>query len=281
MHPSTFSIAAYDPETKSFGVAVQSKFLAVGSAVPWATHDAGAIATQAWANTSYGPDGLALLRSGMTAEATVNRLTSLDEGRNHRQLGIVDTEGRAFAHTGSACMDWAGHVIGEHFTCQGNILTGSQVVESMAHAYETTKAPFADRLMAALKAGQAAGGDKRGQESAAILVVRKAGGYGSFNDRAIDLRVDDHPTPIEELDRILRLHRLYFEKVRPEDAIRLEGAVLDEVGKALRRAGFMKEGRSLEEALQSYLNTENFEDRVHGPGFVDRQVLEYMRQNSR
>lgn len=280
MHPSTFSIVAWDPESKSYGVAVQSKFIAVGAVVPWAKAGVGAIATQAWANTSYGPKGLDLLASGMTAEAVIDRLTGQDEGHQHRQIGVVDARGHAAAFTGEGCMDWAGHVVGENFTCQGNILAGPEVARDMAAAFEGTDAAFPERLIAALRAGQAAGGDRRGQQSAAILVVKEKGGYGGWNDRAIELRVEDHPHPIEELARVLAVYQLYFSPVDPRDAMTLEGAVLDEVARSLTRLGYLREGTGVGDALQAFYNTENFEDRVHGPGLIDRPVFNFLTEKA-
>jgi len=280
VHPSTFSIVAWDPESKSYGVAVQSKFIAVGAVVPWAKAGVGAIATQAWANTSYGPKGLDLLATGMTAEAVIDRLTAQDEGLQHRQIGIVDGRGHAAAFTGEACMDWAGHVVGENFTCQGNILAGPEVARDMAAAYQRSGAAFPERLIAALRAGQAAGGDRRGQQSAAILVVKEKGGYGGWNDKAMELRVEDHPHPIEELARLISVYQLYFSPVDPRDAMTLEGAVLDEVARSLTRLGYLKEGSGVGDALQAFYNTENFEDRVHGPGLIDRPVFDFLTKKA-
>jgi uncharacterized Ntn-hydrolase superfamily protein len=204
---STFSIVAHDPKTGDLGVAVQSRFLGVGSVVPWARAGVGAVATQAWANMLYGPDGLAMLEGGKDAAATVAALTATDPGRDRRQLGIVDARGRAAAYTGTGCLAWAGHRTGENFTAQGNILAGEKVVDAMAQAFVAAQGELADRLMEALAAGQRAGGDKRGQQSAALLVVRKNGGYGGNNDRYIDLRVEDAKEPIEELKRLLALYK--------------------------------------------------------------------------
>jgi uncharacterized Ntn-hydrolase superfamily protein len=206
----TFSIVARDPEAGELGIAVQSKFLAVGAVVPWAKAGVGAIATQSWANTTYGPGGLDLLASGLSAKETIARLTAGDEGRASRQVGIVAMQGEPATFTGDDCFPWAGGHVGEDYTCQGNILVSEETVLSMARTFEQTSGRLCDRLMAALAAGQAAGGDSRGQQSAALLVVREKGGYGGFNDRFIDLRVDDHPHPIEELQRILELHKLYL-----------------------------------------------------------------------
>lgn len=204
---ATFSICAFDPETGDLGVAVQSRVFGVGVVVPWVRADVGAVATQALANPRFGPDGLELLDDGVAAADVVERLTQADAGRARRQLGVVDAQGRAAAFTGSATLAFAGHVIGTHYCCQGNILAGRAVVEGMAKAFEAAQGPLAERLVAALAAGQAAGGDKRGRQSAALLVARRFGGYLGANDRYIDIRVDDHPTPIEELGRLLTKRR--------------------------------------------------------------------------
>jgi len=208
---ATFSIVAYDPETHDLGVAVQSRFLAVGVVVPWAKAGVGAIATQAYANTSYGPNGLKLLESGLSVQETLDKLVQADDGRAHRQVGIIDAKGNAAAYTGAETNAWAGHhVVGKNYAVQGNILAGEEVILSMGEAFEKTEGTLAEKLIAALEAGQAAGGDTRGQQSAALLVVRKNGGFGGFNDRYIDLRVDDHPTPIQELKRIYKLYEKTF-----------------------------------------------------------------------
>lgn len=207
---STFSIVAYDPETNDLGVAVQSRFLAVGAVVPWAKAGVGAIATQAYANTSYGPNGLKLLESGLSVQETLDKLVQTDDGRAHRQVGIIDAKGNAVAYTGAETNAWAGHRVGKNYAAQGNILAGEEVVLAMGEAFEKTEGSLAEKLIAALESGQAAGGDKRGQQSAALLVVRKNGGFGGFNDRYIDLRVDDHAQPIQELKRIYKLYEKTF-----------------------------------------------------------------------
>jgi uncharacterized Ntn-hydrolase superfamily protein len=201
----TFSIVAYDPEQQEWGVAVASKFLAVGAVVPWAKAGAGAIATQSHANTSYGPKALELLSQGKSADEVIKLLTEEDPGKDVRQVGIVDSKGNSATYTGSKCMPWAGGKIGKHYACQGNILAGEAVVDDMAKAFEEAKVPLAWRLLAALEAAEKAGGDKRGKQSAAILVVRDKAGYSGFNDRMIDFRVDDHANPVQELARILAL----------------------------------------------------------------------------
>ncbi len=206
-YPSTFSIVGYDPANGDLGIAVQSKFLAVGTVVPWAKAGVGAVATQARANTSYGPRGLEMLAKGVTPVEVIRRLTIPDAEREVRQLGVVDAKGRSAAFTGKECQEWAGNESGPNFTVQGNILAGPEVVRDMSRAFRETKGELAERLVAALEAGQAAGGDRRGQQSAALLVVRAKGGYGGANDRYIDLRVDDHAAPIAELKRLLALWR--------------------------------------------------------------------------
>ena len=209
---ATFSIVGYDAETGALGIAVQSKFFAVGSVVPWAAAGVGAIATQSWANTTFGPNGLKLLKSGLSAEQTLERLIADDSGRATRQVGIVDAKGNVAHYTGDECNEWAGAVSGKHYTAQGNILAGEEVVKAMSKAFEETDGELADKLMAALFAGQEAGGDVRGQQSAALLVVQEGSGYGGFNDRHIDLRVDDAEKPIEELQRLLEIHKQLFSR---------------------------------------------------------------------
>src|SRR5690348_7266556 len=227
---ATFSIAACDLETAQWGVATQSKFLAVGSVVPWPDPHVGAIATQAYANPRYGPGGLALLREGLSAEETVERLTGADSGSAHRQLGVVDGEGRSATFTGAECMDWAGGIAGPCFAAQGNILVGEDTVAALATTFEATAGrPLAERLIECLAAAQAAGGDSRGQQSAALLVVERDGGYASLSDSLVDLRVDDHPTPIAELGRLYEAHRLLFGKTPRSEWLTLDGELRDEV----------------------------------------------------
>ena len=214
---ATFSIVAYDPDSGDLGVAVQSKFIAVGAVVPYAEAGVGAIATQALGNTTYGPRGLKMLKAGMAPDAVLEKLQADDPLRERRQVAIVDAQGRTTAFTGKRCHAWAGHLQDENFCVQGNILAGEEVVQAMSKAYEDAEGELADRILAALAAGQEAGGDRRGRQSAALLVVRRGGGYAGLNDRYRDLRVDDHPTPIEELKRIYELHRKIFPpRVRDE-----------------------------------------------------------------
>ncbi|MFA0769328.1 MAG: hypothetical protein OXFUSZZB_002656 [Candidatus Fervidibacter sp.] len=234
----TFSIVAFDPKTGDLGVAVASRVLAVGAVVPYAQAGVGAIATQAFANTTYGPKGLALLRKGLTPEQVLKRLLAEDKDREHRQVGIVDAKGRAIAFTGKKCLPWAGHLVGKGYAVQGNILAGEQVVKAMAQAFENTKGELAERLMAALEAGESAGGDARGKQSAALLVVRKGGGYGGFDDRYIDLRVDDHPEPVKELRRLLTM--------------KLAWARLLEAARWRRKGDLQKAAEVLQEAIRRF-----------------------------
>jgi len=209
---ATFSIVAYDPDTKELGVAVQSKFIAVGSVVPWAKAGVGAVATQSYANTTYGPKALDLMSQGVEPEKVMALLTDIDRRAAVRQVGLVDAKGRSATFTGDLCNPWAGGRKGENFACQGNILAGEDVVRNMEKSFQESKGDLGERLIAALQAGQEAGGDSRGMQSAALLIVRDGWGYGGFNDRYRDLRVDDHAEPIKELKRVLDLHRQIFPK---------------------------------------------------------------------
>jgi uncharacterized Ntn-hydrolase superfamily protein len=233
----TFSIVARDPATGDLGVAVQSKFLAVGAVVPWARAGVGALATQSFANVAYGPDGLALLERGADAQEALDQLVAADSLRAERQAGMVDAQGRGATHTGSGCFAWAGGRKGPGFAAQGNILAGAAVVDGLAETFMAGGAAFPELLVGCLAAADAAGGDRRGRESAALLVVRAGGGYGGGNDRWIDLRVDDHPDPIGELGRILELQRLYFDRPRPEELVALDGGLAAEIRGYLEAAG--------------------------------------------
>ena len=285
--PSTYSIVAFDRESKSLGIAVQSKFISVGSVVPWASWDSGAIATQAYANTSYGPAGLQLLRDGHAPDYVVKKLVSADRGREHRQIGIVDRKGRASTFTGRKCMDWAGGVDGDGYAAQGNILVGEETVDAMARAFENSRSDFPGRLIECLHAAQKAGGDRRGMQSAAILVVKNRGGYAGFNDRHIDLRVDDHPKPIEELERLFRLYKLIMLPEKDGEALRIDGEVCMKLQRNLSRLGFYdgpadgRMNRSLDRALNNYISTNNFENKKTRQGHVWRTVLDYMVKDKR
>jgi uncharacterized Ntn-hydrolase superfamily protein len=220
----TFSIVAYDPVNQDWGVAVASKFFAVGSVVPWAKAGVGAVATQAFANTSFGPRGLLILEQGADAETALKVLVASDTGRAQRQAGIVDAKGNAATYTGEKCNAWAGGVEGVNFVCQGNILAGEKVVKAMAKAFEAGKGELAERLLAALEAGDAAGGDSRGRQSAAILVVRPGGGYGGWDDRYLDIRVDDDPQPIKGLRRMMETG-LTMAALNRASGLRMQGKV--------------------------------------------------------
>ncbi len=281
---ATFSIVACDPTNGDVGVAVQSKFLAVGAVVPWARAGAGAVATQALANLSYGPDGLALLQQGMSAPEVLRQLIEADPDREHRQVGLVDQHGHAVAHTGSACFRWAGQVIGDGFCCQGNILASEAVVNDMADTFRTSEGELAERLMAALAAGQAAGGDRRGRQAAALYVARAGGAYGGVLDRYIDLRVDDHADPIPELQRLLQLHRFYLTRPKPDEFMPIDGMLAGELQDALRDLGYYS-GPSTStfdqltrEALFAYGGVENLEERLVEDARIDRQVLQFIRR---
>jgi uncharacterized Ntn-hydrolase superfamily protein len=302
----TFSIVAHDAATGDLGVAVASRFLAVGSAVPWARAGVGAVATQAWANVEYGPAGLVMLAAGATPDEAVARLTGDDPGRVERQLGIVDATGRAATYTGERCITWAGGRTGDGVAVQGNILTGPEVVDAMLAAFEAAPGPLPDRLLAALVAGDAAGGDRRGRESAALLVVRAAGGYGGGNDRWIDLRVDDHVDPVTELARLRALSRLYNERPDPADLVEIDPTLATELRTRLAAAGWapgredafttsirssMVETPRLgtprrgpgawtaewDAALLVWMGVANLEERAAAMGWIDPAVLAELR----
>ncbi|WP_100333036.1 DUF1028 domain-containing protein [Bacillus alkalisoli] len=272
----TYSIVGYCPKEKEWGIAVQSKFLGVGSVVPWAKAGVGAVATQSYANTSYGPNGLELMEQGKTAEEVVQLLTEADEHREFRQFGVIDAQGNAASYTGSKCYDWAGGKIGTHHAAQGNILVSGETVSEMAQVFEKTEGPLAERLLKALAAGQEAGGDSRGQQSASLLVVKEKGGYGGYNDRFIDLRVEDHPLPIQELTRIYQLQQLYFAPTKQENVVEIEGETAQTLQAELERLGYYK--GDLQEALTTYIHTENFEGREQAVGLIDSEVLDYMKK---
>ncbi|HEX3705250.1 MAG TPA: DUF1028 domain-containing protein [Mycobacteriales bacterium] len=273
----TFSIVATDGA--AWGVAVASKFLAVGAAVPAARAGVGALATQALANLAYRPDGLILLGNGHSAAEVLETLTLADEQREHRQAGVVDAAGRSATYTGSECHDWAGGVAGDGYAIQGNILTGPDVVTAMERAWTASDphAPLSRRLLAALAAGDDAGGDRRGRQSAALLVVTPDGGYGGGSDVYADLRVDDHADPVRELIRLLDLHDIYFMKPDTDAALPLGGDLADEVRQRL--AGLGHNEPDLDAALASWAGIENYEERLL-PGLIDPVVLEQLRMLS-
>jgi uncharacterized Ntn-hydrolase superfamily protein len=269
---------ACDLESRQWGVATQSKFLAVGSVVPWAAAEVGAVATQSYANPQYGPDGLDLLRQGLPADEVVRRLTEADDGRESRQLGVVDAEGRAATFTGSECHDWAGGRTGEGYAAQGNILVDGATVDALARTFEATAGkPLADRLIECLAAAQLAGGDKRGQQSAALLVVEKDGGYARLTDVVVDLRVDDHAQPIEELRRLYGLHDELFGRTPKTKWLAVDGELRDELTQRLAALGYTGE---LATAFSDWAGTENLEMRVDGVDSIDPVVLEALRRHA-
>ena len=283
---ATFSIVAFDPGRQDWGVAVQSKFLAAAAVVSWARAGAGAIATQANANMAYGPDGLQMMAGGMPAAEVITALISADDEAEYRQLGLIDRRGEAAAFTGSECHEWAGHIIGDGYACQGNILIPG-TVEAMAAKYEEARrgnGELADWLVAALVAGQEAGGDSRGRQAAGVLVVRENGGYGDRTDRYLDLRVDDDPNPIRKMNELVRLHHLFFGDVNPDDLIPL-AEVAEELQIILRRSGeytgaitgqFDEITRA---ALEDLVGKENMENRWDGEGeLIDQIVVDYLRK---
>jgi len=254
---------------------VQSKFLAVGALVPWAEAEAGAVATQAHANVRFGPAALALLRDGVPAEEVVARLTETDGGRDHRQFGVVDAKGCGATYTGGACLEWAGGLAGAGFAAQGNLLVSGETVDALAQRFvETAHRPLAERLLAALEAGQSAGGDRRGQQSAALLVARKGGGYDGW-DVAVDLRVDDHPEPITELIRLYGLHDLYFGETPAGEWLPVDAELAAELRERLARLGHAS--GDLEHDLEAWAGIENLEERVAGAERIDPVVLRELR----
>jgi uncharacterized Ntn-hydrolase superfamily protein len=268
----TFSIVARSANGDSWGVAVASKFLAVGSAVPAAVAGVGAIATQADANVAYKGIALGLLDEGATASVALQRLIEEDDARDHRQVGIVDVDGGAASHTGVSCFEWAGGITDEGVAIQGNILAGPEVVDAMYHTWLETdaEAPLARRLLAALSAGDEAGGDKRGKQSAALLVVQDGAGYGSLDDIAVDLRIDDHDQPIVELERLLNLNDLYLTASTAEEKVPLDSQLHAEVNELVRALGHPN--------LTSWVGTENYEMRVAGDeSWIDQRILEILR----
>ncbi len=279
----TFSIVAADPLAGECGVAVASKFLSAGAVVPWARGGVGAIATQSYANTSYGPAGLNLLANGASPQAVIDRLTAGDPDSAKRQVGIVDMQGGAASFTGSECFPWFGGLTDDHVAVQGNILVGEATVSAMLRAFQTTTGTLAGRLLAALKAGDRAGGDRRGKQSAALLVVKPAGGYGGLNDRYLDLRVDDNPHPVDELERLTGLWRLYFEKPAEDDLLVIDERLAHELRDGLRRLGYDPGpdgepwGDRARRAFTAFSEMENLEDRLRTDGRTDRQVLAYFR----
>jgi uncharacterized Ntn-hydrolase superfamily protein len=274
---ATYSIAACDLDAGQWGVATQSKFLAVGSVVPWAEPHVGAIATQAYANPRYGSEGLGLLREGLSAEEVVQRLTAADEGRDQRQLGVVDREGRSASFTGAECLDWAGGRTGPCYAAQGNILVSAATVDAIAETFESSKGTLAERLLDCLDAAQAAGGDRRGQQSSALLVVEQDGGYAKLSDTIVELRVEDHELPLTELRRLYRLHEALFGETPRDEWLTVDDALANELRQRLAKLGYDGE---LEDALNKWAGNANLEERVDGVAEIDPIVLEELRELS-
>jgi uncharacterized Ntn-hydrolase superfamily protein len=275
---STYSIVACDLEAAQWGVAVQSKFLAVGSVVPWAEPHVGAVATQAYANPRYGPQGLQLLREGLSSQQVVDRLTGADDGRDHRQLGVVDAEGNGATYTGKECLHWAGGRTGAGYAAQGNILVSAETVDALADTFEATAGrPLAERLIDCLAAAQEAGGDSRGQQSSALLVVERDGGYAQMSDVVVELRVEDHERPIEELRRIYVLHDEIFGQTPRERWLDVDEALGAELRERLAKLGY---DGDLREAFPRWAGKENLEDRVDGVEQIDPVVLEALRSRT-
>jgi uncharacterized Ntn-hydrolase superfamily protein len=270
---ATYSICACDLGAGQWGVATQSKFLAVGSVVPWAAPHVGAIATQSYANPRYGPDGLALLASGLSADEVVQRLVAEDPGREQRQLGVVDADGRGATYTGGDCHAWAGGRVGPGYAAQGNILVSGATVDALAATFESTAGgPLAERLLDCLDAAQAAGGDRRGQQAAALLVVERDGGYAALSDVLVDLRVDDHPRPLEELRRLHGIHHALFGKTPRAEWVTVDDALRTEILERVAALGHA--------TLDDWAGTENLEERVDGMEAVDPVVLATLRRQS-
>lgn len=285
---STFSIVAYDAAVDAWGIAVASKFPAVGAVVPWAQAGAGAVATQSYANTTFGPQGLELMSKGRSAQEALDELLANDEERELRQVGIVDAQGRSATFTGAECFEWAGGKTGENYCVQGNILTGSEVIEQMASTFEGSKQDLPERLLDALLAADQAGGDRRGKQSAAIYVVKPEGGYGSFNDRWIDYRVDDHEDPVSRLREILGLHNLYFGKSASEEELEIDAAVCEALQQIMQNLGYEIEeitgeyDQKTQTALRQFIGNENFEERTDfEKGRIDQPVYEYLLKKFR
>ncbi len=273
----TFSIVACDLGEEAWGVAVASKFPAVGAVVPWAQASVGAVATQSFANTSFGPRGLALMSTGLSADEILAKLLQDDPDRELRQVGLVDAQGRSATFTGEGCFPWAGGVSGKGYAIQGNILRSAKVVPAIEKTFLKTKGNLPARLHAALLAGDRAGGDKRGRQSAAIYLVKPKGGYGGFMDRWIDYRVDDHDDPVLRLGELLEMHELYFGKSSEKERVELKAKALQQVTDILTRAGYLKKGKSFRNAFNEFIGNENFEERAdHEAQWIDKTVLKYL-----
>jgi uncharacterized Ntn-hydrolase superfamily protein len=273
----TFSIIACDLEESAWGVAVASKFPAVGAVVPWAQAGVGAVATQSFANTSFGPRGLALMATGLSARETLDRLLEDDPDKELRQVGLVDAKGGSTTFSGTGCFAWAGGVSGQGYAIQGNILASGKVVPAMEKAFLKTKGSLPTRLQAALLAGDRAGGDKRGRQSAAIYVAKPKAGYGGYLDRWLDYRVDDHEDPVPRLGELLEMHELYFGKSTEADRVEIKGTVQEQITEILTQQGYLKNGKEFTDAFNEFIGNENFEERADSETkWIDAPVLKYL-----
>jgi len=279
---STFSIVACDIKAQAWGVAVASKFPAVGAVAPWARAKAGAVATQALANTSFGPRGLEQMAGGLSAKETLSNLLAHDHEREKRQVGLVDLKGSSATFTGKSCMGWAGGVNGPGYAIQGNILTGAEVINRMEHAFIDAEGELPERLFAALEAGGHAGGDRRGKQSAALYVAKSKAGYGGYNDRWMDYRVDDHINPIPRLGELLELHRLYFDKSPKSERVKLNGRAVKEIQRIMKGLGYYTPTNgeyddATRQSFEAFIGNENFGRRADPKaGWIDGPVLEYL-----
>jgi uncharacterized Ntn-hydrolase superfamily protein len=273
----TFSIVACDLEEQAWGVAVGSKFPAVGAVVPWAQAEAGAVATQSFSNTSFGPRGLELMATGFSAQETLARLLEDDADKELRQVGLVDAQGGSATFSGSKCFAWAGGIAGKGYAIQGNILASGKVVPAMEKAFLKTQGGLPTRLYAALRAGDRAGGDKRGRQSAAIYVAKPKAGYGGFIDRWLDYRVDDHEDAVTRLGELLKMHDLYFGKSPESERVELKGKALKQMTGILTRAGYLKNAKEFTSAFNEFIGNENFEERADPQAmWIDKPVLKYL-----
>lgn len=282
---STYSIVGCDTAAGEVGIAVQSKFLAVGNVVPWAKGGVGAIATQAWANVAYGIDGLKLLEQGMHPEEVVSALIKQDEGCETRQFGVVNIKGQSATFTGKECSEWAGGIAGENFAAQGNILVGEATVQALADTFQSTGGDLTERLMRALEEAQKVGGDRRGMQSAAIYVAKEGAGYGGVSDTMVDIRVDDHKQPIKELRRVLELYRFFLFKTEEGNVSEIKDEIKDMILSVLAKTGYYSGSTSgawdeaMHNAFHEFSLVENFDERLQPFGLVDNEVVAFMRKN--
>jgi len=283
----TFSIVGFDPDNGDLGVAVHSKFPNVGVSIPFAQAGVGAIATQAYCNTSFGPKGLALLKNGASAQQAIEILINNDPEKDYRQLGIIDAQGNSANFTGSKCFDWAGSYIGANYSIQGNVLAGEKVISEMAKGFTEKQGPLTEKLMNALVLGQNAGGDRRGQQSAALLVVRKNGGYGGFDDRYANISVYDHKQPIDELLRLYQIHRLTYFISDEKDLIPLDNNITTELQEIMKQRGLYtgeingEFNKQTKQSLHDFMGWENYDARIRNDNLIDFEILEDIRKQHR